>query len=208
MCGETPSGSPARCAEPVEAVAQAADAERRRRDGSGRSRSAPAASRRSRAVRAAPAGRRRGRPSSARAGRTAEQADPLLAALAEDPDLAAPEIERAEIGRGELADPQAGRIGRLDERPVPQRERHRERGPVRAVPVARRDPRRWRRAAAPPARPRGLVAGGAAGAAWRSRPTGRRAPDPSRVAQRWNDRIAARRWATEVRACPSPRTAR
>ena len=54
--------------------------------------------------------------------RPPEQADPFLAALAQDPDLAAAEIERAEAGRRQLADPQAGRVGRLDNRPVAQRQ--------------------------------------------------------------------------------------
>ena len=55
--------------------------------------------------------------------RPPEQPDPLLAALAEDPDLAAPEVERPELGGGQLADPQPGGVGGLDERPVAQRQR-------------------------------------------------------------------------------------
>ena len=130
MCGETPPGRPARSTEPVEPVAQAADAERaaevvqedldRRR--------APSS----------PRSARTGRPSVEvgleRVPRgTAEQADPLLAALAHDPDLAAPKVERGQVRRGQLADPQARGIRGLDQRPVPQRERDAECGAVRVV---------------------------------------------------------------------------
>src|ERR1019366_656885 len=55
-----------------------------------------------------------------RPGRLSEQPDALLAALAEHPDLAAPEVERPEAGRGQLADPEARGIGGLDDRPVTQ----------------------------------------------------------------------------------------
>ena len=64
-----------------------------------------------------------------------------------------------------------------------------------------------RRGAGRPARPRGRAAAGAAGAASRSRPTDRRRPGRSAVAQRWNERMAASRWATDERARPSPSTA-
>src|SRR6478672_12019938 len=40
--------------------------------------------------------------------RPAEQPDPLLPALPEDPQLAPAEVERPEIGGGQLTDPQAG----------------------------------------------------------------------------------------------------
>ena len=149
-----------------------------RRGGSGRSR--PAASRRvtgrARELERAPAGRPRGR-RRAPPCRPAEQPDALLAALADDPDLAAAQVQRAEVGCGELADPQARGVGRLDERPVAQREGGRERRP-RPVAAGRGgellvDDREER---ARPGRPRGPAAGGAAGAAWRSRPTGRRPP--------------------------------
>ena len=199
MCGETPTrqAGPPATADRAGSAARARRAGRRR--GSGRPRPAALASL-GRAARAGPAGRPRDTAASAaRAGRP-EQPDPLLATLAEDPDLAAAQVERAEIRGGQLADPQAGGVGGLDERPVAQRE-----GGVdgRLRPgrdrAARRARRRRRRAGARPARPRGRAAGGAAGAASRSRPTGRRARGRSRVAQRWNERIAARRWATVVR---------
>ena len=78
---------------------------------------------------------RMGRPVEVRAQRVArgapEQADPLLAALAEDADLASPQIERPELGRGQLADAQAGRVGRLDEGAVAERERRGQRGSIR-----------------------------------------------------------------------------
>ena len=101
-------------------------------------------------------GARTGRPSSRYAaqrlaGRPAEQPDPLLAALAQHPDLAAPQVEAAEVRGRELADPQAGGVGGLDERAVAQRERGRGRGRRgRSRPpsrVARRGRRRRRRAA-------------------------------------------------------------
>ncbi len=56
------------------------------------------------------------------ARRPAEEADPLLAALAHDPDLAPREVEGAQLGGGELADPQPGGIRRLDECSIPQPE--------------------------------------------------------------------------------------
>ncbi len=92
MWGETPAGQTGSLAQPVEAVAQPTDAERtaevveedldRWRLLVGKTRST-----------------RTGRPSVRYASRaclagTAEKADPLFAALAHDPDLAAPEIER------------------------------------------------------------------------------------------------------------------
>ena len=102
------------------------------RGGSGRSRPAGlvgAAPRRS---------SRTGRPSSrysasACSRRTPEQADPLLAPLAQDPDLAAPEVERTERRRCELADAQAGGVGGLDQRAVAQGEREPEGGPLGIV---------------------------------------------------------------------------
>src|SRR5467141_401073 len=54
--------------------------------------------------------------------RPADQPDPFLAPLAKDPDLAATQIERGEVGRCELADAEARRVGRLDEGPVTERE--------------------------------------------------------------------------------------
>ena len=56
-------------------------------------------------------------------GRPAEQPDPLLPALAHDPDLAAPELDRTEIGGRELADPETRCVRRLDQRPIAERER-------------------------------------------------------------------------------------
>src|SRR5262245_50313129 len=51
-----------------------------------------------------------------RPGGSPEQADPLLATLAQHPDLATPQVERAEVGRRQLADAEPGRVGRLDDR--------------------------------------------------------------------------------------------
>ena len=58
----------------------------------------------------------------------AEQPDSLLAALAEDSDLAPPEFERRELRGGQLADPKTSRIGHLDQRSISQGERGREPG--------------------------------------------------------------------------------
>ena len=71
------------------------------------------------------------------ARRPAEQPDPLLAALAEDADLAAPQLQRAEIRRRQLADPETGRVGRLDERPVAEREGGRQRRVAASPPAGR-----------------------------------------------------------------------
>ena len=60
-----------------------------------------------------------------RDGRPAQQPDALLAALADDADVAPPEVERGEVRGRELTDPQARRVGHLDDRPVPQRQRDR-----------------------------------------------------------------------------------
>jgi hypothetical protein len=59
-------------------------------------------------------------------GGPAEEADPLLSPLAEDAQLAAAEVEGAEVGSGELADPETGRVCGLDDRPVADRERDRQ----------------------------------------------------------------------------------
>src|SRR6185436_5214740 len=67
--------------------------------------------------------------------RTAEQPDPFLAPLAEDPHLAAAQVEGTEVGCRELADPETGRVGRLDDRPIPKRERHPELRPRRVDEV-------------------------------------------------------------------------
>ena len=57
------------------------------------------------------------------ARRPAEQPDPLLAALAQHPQLAFPHVEAAEVRGGELADPQPGGVRGLDEGPVAQGDR-------------------------------------------------------------------------------------
>src|SRR6185503_4986595 len=62
------------------------------------------------------------------------ETDPLLPPLAEDPDLAATEIQRGEVGGGELADPKTGRIGRFDEGSIAERDRDPERAWCRVVP--------------------------------------------------------------------------
>src|SRR4051812_28970822 len=66
-------------------------------------------------------------------GGTSEKSDPLLAALAHDPDLAAPEIDGAEVGRSQLADAEARRIRCLDDRSVTQRQCEPECAPVRVL---------------------------------------------------------------------------
>jgi hypothetical protein len=53
---------------------------------------------------------------------SSEQADPFLAALAHDTDLATSQVERSEIGRGQLADAQARGVRGLDDRAIAQRE--------------------------------------------------------------------------------------
>ncbi len=50
----------------------------------------------------------------------AKEPDTLLSPLAEDPDLAASEVERGDVGACELADPESGRVGRLDHGAVPE----------------------------------------------------------------------------------------
>ena len=167
---------PGRPAQPIEPVAQPADAERATRvvqedlgrfGGPGR-----IAIEQDRAAVVEVGGQRRDR-------RPSQQPDALLAALADDPELAAAEVERAEVRGRELADPQAGGVGGLDERPVAQRERRGQRDPVRSGPVSGGqvrvdDAEQARR----PGRPRGRAAGGAAGAASRWHPTGRRRRGP------------------------------
>lgn len=54
---------------------------------------------------------------------TAEEADALLAALSDDPELSATKVERTKVSSGQLADAKAGRICRLNECPVAERER-------------------------------------------------------------------------------------
>ena len=135
----------------------------------------------------------------ARTGRPAQQPDPLLAALAHDPHLAAPQVEGGELGRGQLADPQTRGVRGLDERPVAQGERHAR--CARSVSGAggadvRIDDRE---------EPLDLVdledAGQAPGQARRGDGAPRVAVGQAlRVAQRWNERIAASRWATDDRA--------
>ena len=61
----------------------------------------------------------------------AEEAEPLLAALAEHADLATPEVECAEIGGRQLTDPEPGRVRGLDDRPVAERERDPDLGAAR-----------------------------------------------------------------------------
>ena len=142
-------------------------------------------------------------------GRAPEEPDPLLAALAEDPDLAAPEIERTELGGGQLADPQAGRVGRLDQGPVAQRERRAGARRGAGSPTGRAA----RSASTTPSsrptcstsRTRGSRRGRRGVAI---EPQGSPGASSFRVAQRWNARIAASRWATVVLAWPSPSTAR
>ena len=56
--------------------------------------------------------------------RPSEQPDPLLAALAVDPQLAAAQVEQADLRSGQLADPEPRGIGGLDERPVAEAQRH------------------------------------------------------------------------------------
>ena len=57
-----------------------------------------------------------------RASRAAEQRDALLAALADDAQLAAAQIEVGQPRRGELADAQPGGVRGLDDGQVAQRE--------------------------------------------------------------------------------------
>src|SRR5262249_28384503 len=70
-----------------------------------------------------------------RDGRPAQQADALLAALAEHADLAASEVDRGEWRRRELADPEARRVGHLDDRTITQRDRGRDLGGAPAQPL-------------------------------------------------------------------------
>jgi len=51
-----------------------------------------------------------------------EQPDPLLATFAQDAQVAAPEVQAAQVRGGQLADAEARRVGGLHERPIPQGE--------------------------------------------------------------------------------------
>src|SRR5215212_2759098 len=73
-----------------------------------------------------------------RARRATEEADPLLPALPEDPELTAAKVERRQVRRRELADPEAGGIGGLDDRPIAERDRDPDRHAGAAV-ARRRD---------------------------------------------------------------------
>ena len=202
VCGETPSGRPAR---------------RRRRSSRKRSPRTPSgaprwfrkisaggsAARRGVAARArASAGRPRGTPRGPR--RAGRPSSPIrsLRPLPSDPDLAAPQVERAEVRGRQLADPEPGGVGRLDERPVAQRERAVSEGRPRRV--VRRPA-----AASSSSTPR------AARSTWstsstRGRRRGRRgvaiaphgspAREPVPGREPVERRIAASRWATELRA--------
>ena len=159
--------------QPVEPAAEAADAERRaevvEEHGGRRVRRAASGAPRARA------GPRRGTPSSAsRAGRPSSPIRSLRP-LPSTRSSPAPQVEVAELGRGELADPEPGGVRGLDEGAVAERDRVRglgvgRRPRARAPPSApsarprRRGPRRRPRSGARPGRPRGPAAGGAAGA--------------------------------------------
>ena len=162
-------------AQPVQPVAQAADAERLAvvvEEDLGRRAASPDRSSQERRPAVLEVGGHRG------PGRAPEQPDPLLASLAEDANLTASQVERAEVRLGQLADPQARGVGRLDEGPVAQRQGGRQGDPVGRTRAARpwRGRRSRRRGAPRCRRSRGRVAAGPAGAASRSLPTGRPAP--------------------------------
>ena len=120
-----PLGQSGRPTQPVQAVPKAADPERRAgvveehlapggdRGPLGEDRSAMVEVRLQRGDRRSP-----------------EEPDPLLAALADDPDLAPPQVERGEVRGGQLTDPQASRVGGLDQGPVTQSEGRRVRHPI------------------------------------------------------------------------------
>ena len=69
------------------------------------------------------------------AGRPPEQPDALLAALAQDPQLASGQLQRPEVRGGQLADPEPGGVGGLDERAIAERDRP---GEVRVPACGRR----------------------------------------------------------------------
>ena len=66
------------------------------------------------------------------AGGSTEEADPLLPALAEDPELAAPQIQGGKVGSGELADPETGGVGGLHDGAIAKGDRDPQRagGPL------------------------------------------------------------------------------
>src|SRR2546423_4823380 len=57
-----------------------------------------------------------------RDGGATKESDALLAALADDAQLAVAQVERSQVPRGQLADPEPGGVGNLDDRAVPKRE--------------------------------------------------------------------------------------
>ena len=104
-----------------------------------------------------------------------------------------------------LTHAEAGRVRRLDQGPVAEGQRDRSAVIVRAgrlqVTVDDRRgavrPRRREDPGQPAGQPGVAMA-----------PQGSPSLSPVRVANRWNDLIAASRWATELRACPTVRWAR
>ena len=204
VCGETPPAVP-RASQPIQPIAQSTHPERRAgavQEHLGR-----------RGLIGSPAVQQHGPPvlqvvGQCRLGRPAEEPDSLLATLAEDPDLAAPQVERSECGCRELADAQPRRICRLDQCPIPQREGgpHRCPGHVRTrrgrelgVDHGQQPPDLFdlqhSREPARQARRRDR----APRVTW----AGSRRGSPA-----VKERMAARRCATVVRACCSPRTAK
>ena len=119
-------GRPARAGQPLEPGAQARARRGLRRRGSGTARvglrpgrvvGTPASSSGRPSARYASSASRAGRPS-----RPIRSFRPLPITRSSP----ASQLQRAEVGRGELADPEARGVGGLDERPVAERERRRE----------------------------------------------------------------------------------